>query len=163
MIVFQVFSVAVIATILMSVFLYSLHFSKTINADMIGAVGSLITRKKEGSIPYGILVHLVVGIVSSTFYLSLWAHLGLTENFLFWGALFGFVQGMVVSLGLVGLVAEHHPLREYQKVGFKVALAHIFAHIVFGLGVGLATTGLEDNYQFMTSLIGIEHAIVFLH
>ncbi|MND05087.1 hypothetical protein D3C83_256700 [compost metagenome] len=44
---------------------------------------------------------------------------------------------MVVSLGLVWVVAERHPLEEFNEAGLAIGLSHIIGHVAFGLVVGL--------------------------
>jgi hypothetical protein len=55
------------------------------------------------------------------------------------GSMMGFVQGLVVSIGLVIVVAEHHPVERFRKAGVKVALIHLIAHVIFGAIVGLVS------------------------
>ena len=49
----------------------------------------------------------------------------------------------VFSFFVVVLVAEHHPIEHYRRHGFAVVAAHGFAHIVYGLSIGLSA-GLLD-------------------
>jgi len=48
----------------------------------------------------------------------------------------GVFHGLVVSFLLAVLVAEHHPIEQFQKAGSEVAAAHLFGHIIYGLIVG---------------------------
>ena len=45
--------------------------------------------------------------------------------------------GLVVSLGLVWIVAENHPLDEFRQATPLVFLSHFAGHVVFGAVVGL--------------------------
>jgi hypothetical protein len=45
-------------------------------------------------------------------------------------------HGSVVSLMLVVLMAEHHPLERFREAGLRVAVTHVAAHIVYGFVVG---------------------------
>jgi hypothetical protein len=52
----------------------------------------------------------------------------------------------VVSLLLVVIIAEHHPLERFQQAGLPVAITHIAAHLVYGLvfgaGISIWNVGL---------------------
>lgn len=106
---------------------------------MVVAVGSLITGKRENALPTGILVYLVAAVVFGLFYTMLMTRLHLTAwpHALFTGAGFGFFHGLVVSLGLVWIVSDNHPLSEFRKATPLVFLSHFAGHIVFGIVVGL--------------------------
>jgi hypothetical protein len=49
----------------------------------------------------------------------------------------GVVHGMLVSLMLVWVVAEQHPLEEFNEATFAIGLSHLVGHVVFGGVVGL--------------------------
>jgi hypothetical protein len=53
------------------------------------------------------------------------------------GAGVGFLHGLIVSLGLVWVVAEQHPLQEFNEAGMAIGLSHIVGHVVYGGVVGL--------------------------
>jgi hypothetical protein len=44
---------------------------------------------------------------------------------------------MIVAFGLMFLIAERHPLKEFQEVDLDVAASHLLAHVAFGGIVGL--------------------------
>ena len=44
---------------------------------------------------------------------------------------------MLVSLMLVWVVCEAHPLEEFREAGFAVGLAHFAGHVAYGAVVGL--------------------------
>lgn len=127
-----------IGTAGMTIVLNSVTKSGVANADMVRAVGSLFTKKLENSSRVGLMVHFSSGIVFA--FLYLWAMLAFNVNgFLNLtgsGALIGFIHGAVVGFLLVAAVAENHPVKEFQKAGFSVAVAHWGAHIIYGLLVG---------------------------
>ena len=109
------------------------------NADMVRAIGSLFTRSFESSFQIGFLIDLLAGIIFAAFYIfvvvSFEVH-GLLSSV---GVclLISFVHGIVVSFVLVAAVSGHHPLKQFQKAGFSVAVAHWAGHLFFGLLVGL--------------------------
>lgn len=109
------------------------------HANMIVALGSLLTGKKEGARRTGMIVHVVVAIVFALIYVAAMMKLGLTTlpASLGLGAGFGLAQGIIVSLGLVWVVADHHPLDEFRGADLAIGLSHIVGHLAFGLVVGL--------------------------
>jgi hypothetical protein len=65
--------------------------------------------------------------------------LGLTHlpNSLMLGLGVGVFHGMLVSLMLVWVVSESHPLEEFNEAGLAVGLSHFAGHVAFGAVVGL--------------------------
>ena len=53
------------------------------------------------------------------------------------GLALGFVHGIAVSVVLAKLLAEHHPVKDFQHVDTGVAVIHVFAHMVYGLALGV--------------------------
>ena len=49
----------------------------------------------------------------------------------------GFIHGIVVMLLVCITVMEHHPIARYHERGPMTGLAQLFAHIVYGVVVGL--------------------------
>ena len=109
------------------------------NADMVRAIGSLVTRSLRRALPVGIALYTLGGLLFAVPYgvaltllalKGVWPILGVS-------AVIGFAHGFVMSFVLVVSVAEHHPMEQFRDSGFGVAVAHIFGHIAYGLGVGL--------------------------
>ena len=107
--------------------------------DMIVAIGSLLTRSRENAFPVGCLVHGISAVVFAALY-----GLGLRQfgmmafpSALFVCIGFSILHGLVVSLMLVWIVAEQHPLEEFNEAGFAVGLTHFAGHVAYGAGVGL--------------------------
>lgn len=44
---------------------------------------------------------------------------------------------MVVSYGLMFVIGERHPLKQYRKVTLEVGLLHLVGHMIFGAVTGL--------------------------
>jgi hypothetical protein len=128
-----------VATALMSLMLYAIHWRGFAEADMLRALGSLITRQEANAMPLGAAIHLVSGVGFAFVYVICWSALPLDAfmHYLLLGVVTGFAHGLVVSFALVILVAEHHPLPRFQQAGMGVALAHLGAHVVYGLIVGI--------------------------
>lgn len=107
--------------------------------DMIEAVGSLLTRSRENAKLVGAIMHAVSAVAFGQIYTALLV--GLEANAwpggLFAGLGLGVFHGIVVSLTLVWLVADHHPLPEYRQAGPAVFLEHFAGHAAYGAVVGL--------------------------
>ena len=132
--------IAMIATAGMSSFLWIITGLKLSNVDMVKAIGSLYTRKEETSFFPGLMMHFTAGIIFCNLYILLFkvfpATVATPFIYVVLGISAGFVHGIVVSLLLVILVAEHHPLNKYRNVGFSVAVYHFLAHIIYGFIIG---------------------------
>src|SRR4051812_24024192 len=108
-------------------------------ADMIVALGSLFTKSRDTAWRVGALLHIVAAIGFAMAYMILMVELGYTT--MPWSAMLGagvgFLHGLIVSLGLVWVVAEQHPLQEFNEAGLAIGLSHILGHVVYGAVVGL--------------------------
>jgi uncharacterized membrane protein YagU involved in acid resistance len=108
-------------------------------ADMIVALGSMFTKARDTAWRVGALLHLASAVVFAVGYTLLMYALGYTQ--MPWSAALGtgvgFLHGLIVSLGLVWVVAEQHPLEEFNEAGLAIGLSHIVGHVVFGFIVGL--------------------------
>ncbi len=130
-----------LATGVMSVTLYLIHWRGLAEADMIRAVGSIITRKESNAMPVGLALHFFLGVIFAFLYVVIWSTLPIDtfSHYVILGLITGFAHGLVVSFMLVILIAEHHPLERFQQAGMGIALAHLVGHIVYGLLVGIVT------------------------
>jgi hypothetical protein len=45
---------------------------------------------------------------------------------------------MIVSLMLVWVIAEHHPLEEFREADLAIGLSHFAGHVAYGGAAGLA-------------------------
>ncbi len=137
--VLQTVLAGLVATATMSGALYAIHWRGFAEADMIRAVGSLLTRGEANAMPAGIVTHLVSGVVFALVYVAVWSSLPVETfaQYVLLGGVTGFAHGLVVSFLLVVLVAEHHPLPRFQQAGMGVAVAHLAAHVIYGLMVGI--------------------------
>ena len=109
------------------------------NADMVRAIGSIVTRSLARALPVGVALYALGGVVFAVLYATA---LSLVPVNGFWptfgvSTVLGFAHGFVMSFILVVSVAEHHPLEQFRDSGFGVAVAHIVGHITYGMGVGL--------------------------
>lgn len=107
-------------------------------ADMIVALGGLLTKRRDNAWRVGAFVHVVAAIVFAVLYTLLMLKLEMTampQSMLLGGAV-GFGHGLIVSLGLVWVVAERHPLEEFNEAGLAIGLSHLVGHVVYGAVVG---------------------------
>jgi hypothetical protein len=107
--------------------------------DMIVAVGSMVTRSRENAFRAGAIIHTISAIGFALLYSAIMWNFGLNHmpTAPFVGLLFGVVHGMIVSLLLVWIVSEQHPLEEFREAGLAVGLVHFAGHVAFGAVVGL--------------------------
>ena len=119
--------------------LWAIHRLGAARADMVVALGSLVTKSLTGARRMGRTLHFASGLAFAALYALLLIALRVTTlpGALFLGLGLGFFHGMVVGIGLMYFVAERHPLVEFQEVDLALALAHLIAHVAFGGVVGL--------------------------
>ena len=107
--------------------------------NMLVALGSMVTKVRDGAARVGAALHAAAALFFSAVYVLLMLRLGaagVPATFAL-GLGIGFLHGMVVSLLLVWVVAEHHPLAEFQGADFAIGLSHLAGHVAFGGVVGL--------------------------
>lgn len=128
----------VLAGVAMEVVLWALGRAGWAKADMIVALGGLLTRSRESAWRVGAIVHAAAAIGFAVLYTLLMLKLGYTAmpTSMMLGLGVGFVHGLIVSLGLVWVVAEQHPLEEFSEAGLAIGLSHIVGHVVYGGVVG---------------------------
>ena len=108
--------------------------------DMILALGSLLTKTRENAYRVGLFVHVTAAMGFGLAYTLLMLTLGYTHlpTSLMLGLGLGALHGLLVSLGLVWVVADHHPLAEFKDADLLVGLSHFVGHVAYGAVVGLA-------------------------
>lgn len=108
--------------------------------DMILALGSLLTKTRENAYRVGLFVHVTAAMGFGLAYTLLMLTLGYTHlpTSLMLGLGLGVLHGLLVSLGLVWVVADHHPLAEFKDADLLVGLSHFAGHVAYGAVVGLA-------------------------
>lgn len=128
----------ILATTAMSGLLYLVHFSGLANADMIRALGSMITKQYDTALLPGLAAHIVGGTIFAFPYailLSAFPVHGIAATAAV-GAGIGLFHGFVFSFVLIAMVAESHPIEQFREAGSVVALAHILAHVIYGTIMG---------------------------
>jgi len=129
----------ILAAAAMAVLLYSVRWLGMSAGDMIRAIGSYMTRSSRNAFAYGLVVYLLGGAGFAVIYVAIWSYFGFTDrnSLLLTGAAFGLVHGFLVSFWLVVLVAEHHSISRYRRVGFLVAISNMIGHVVYGAVLAL--------------------------
>lgn len=110
-----------------------------LKGDMILALGSLITKSRDNAYRVGLIVHATAAIGFGLVYTLLMVTLGYTQMpmSLMLGLGAGTLHGLIVSLMLVWVVADQHPLEEFKEADLLVGLSHMAGHVVYGGVIGL--------------------------
>lgn len=141
-----------VATFFMTLVLWLIHRSQWANADMIRALGSLLTRRYEDALRPGLLIHFSSGVVFAFPYAIIIRGAGIEAEAALpgLGLLLGLFHGVVMSFTMLALVAENHPVPRFQNPGFEVAAAHVVAHLAYGVAVGLCVMqfGIDFGVRF---------------
>ena len=139
-------------TLLMSVLMTFVNHVGWARADMIRALGSIVTGSEDKSVAPGLLIHFGSGILFAFPYVFILGSINVhsVAGVIGIGGLMGFVHGFAMSFVLVAAVAEKHPVPRFQEAGFEVAAAHVLGHVGYGVGVATvaALMGLDFGYQF---------------
>lgn len=151
----QIVAAGLAATAVMSVFLWLLRATHTVDSELVPALGGLVVKDERHSKSVGFLLTFVFGVIFAFVYLGLWSLFDFTRTieFMLLGVALGFAHGLVFSIMLVNLVSEHHPRRKFrQEVGVGVALSYLLAHVVYGVALGAAAGALNNRFETMQSI-----------
>lgn len=115
-----------------------------VKGDMILALGSLLTKSRDNAYRTGLYIHVTAAMGFALVYTLLLVTLGYTHLPLsmMLGAGVGVLHGLIVSLMLVWVVADQHPLEEFKEADLLVGLSHFAGHVAYGGVVG-AVVGLS--------------------
>ena len=107
--------------------------------DMILALGSLLTKTRDNAYRVGLIVHVTAAMGFALVYTLLMVTLGYTHLpvSLMLGLGVGVMHGLLVSLMLVWVVADRHPLEEFKEADLLVGLSHMVGHVAYGAIIGL--------------------------
>jgi hypothetical protein len=130
---------ALFGTSVMLSVMSALRQLKWADADMVRAIGSLVTKSYEGSLLPGLLIDYVGGIFFAFLYSKLigYSPIITPASTIIICAFTGLVHGITLGLVLEVFVAEYHPVAQFKKAGFAVVGAYVIGHIAFGLCLGL--------------------------
>lgn len=107
--------------------------------DMILALGSLLTKSRENAYRVGFVIHATAAVGFALVYSLLMVTLSYTHlpASLMLGLAVGTLHGIIVSLMLVWVVSDHHPLEEFKEADLLVGVTHVAGHVAYGAMVGL--------------------------
>ena len=110
-----------------------------VKGDMILALGSLLSKTRDNAYRVGLVIHVTAAVGFALVYALLMVTLGYTHMpmSLMLGLGVGVMHGLLVSLMLVWVVADHHPLEEFKEADLLVGLSHFAGHVAYGGVVGL--------------------------
>lgn len=134
------FYAACLAVTLMTFVMKIFNYLKIAEADMIRALGSLITKKVENSFFLGLFIQVMMG----TFFALIYGFLFqlLPEKFFLnipaIGAGFGLFHGGVVSWAIASIISDYHPVKRFQEAQLEEVIAHTVGHVIFGLTIGIS-------------------------
>lgn len=133
------FFAGVAGIIAMEAVMWRIGQAQWAKGSMIIALGALITRRRENAFRTGLVLHVISATLFALLYTLAMDNLGLAQwpTALFVGTGFGVFHGIIVSLALVWIVAEQHPLEEFNEAGLAVGLIHFAGHVAYGAAVGL--------------------------
>ena len=107
--------------------------------DMILALGSLLTKSRENAYRVGWVIHATAAVGFALVYSLLMVTLGYTHlpSSLMLGLGVGAMHGILVSLMLVWVVSDRHPLEEFKEADLLVGLTHFAGHVAYGAVIGV--------------------------
>ena len=129
----------VLGGVAMEVVMWLISRAGLAKGDMILALGSLITKSRDSAYRVGFIIHAIAAIGFGLVYTLLMVTLGYTHipQSLMLGLGVGIGHGLLVSLMLVWVVADQHPLAEFKEADLLVGLTHFAGHVAYGGMVGL--------------------------
>ena len=143
-------------TVAMSLVMWFIHERAWANADMIRAVGSLVTKRYDNALLPGFLLHILAGILFAFVYLIILRATGISNWFVIMqiGLALGTMHGAAMVFVLMAM-AEKHPLEQFRVAGPAVGWAHVIGHMAYGTGVGLAVGLIGPHLGELTSKVPI--------
>jgi hypothetical protein len=124
--------------LIMTLFIYAGPFIGMPKTDIIGILGSLVTRSKEEAATLGGLIHLTMGCIFALIYVALWS-LGIGSDTWWWGVIFGTIHGILVLLVTPLLMHIHPPLLHIigKRLDVPMMIQLLIAHMFYGLMVAV--------------------------
>ena len=143
-------------TLCMSLVMWFIHDRGWANADMIRAVGSLLTRRYQNSLLPGLVLHAAAGCIFAIGYVLVIRSVGIASALVIMevGLAIGAFHGAAMVFIMMA-VAEKHPVEHFQKAGPQVGWAHMAGHIAYGGGVGLAIALLGPRLGEITRTLPV--------
>lgn len=129
----------VLAGLAMELVMWLIARAGLAKGDMVLALGSLLTKSRENAYRVGLIIHVTAAVGFAFVYALLMVVLDYTQlpASLMLGLGVGALHGIMVSLMLVWVVADRHPLEEFKEADLLVGLTHFIGHVIYGGIVGL--------------------------
>ena len=145
-----------VGTVFMSLMMWFIHERGWANADMIRAVGSMVTKRYDNALFPGLVLHVLAGILFAVFYLFVMRSTGVTNWFVIMsvGLAIGTFHGAAMVFVLMAL-AEKHPIEQFRVAGPAVGWAHVVGHMAYGTGVGLAVGLIGPRIGELTKSVNL--------
>lgn len=154
-----------VGTTAMVLVTFAMRRLRIADADMVGAIGSLLTRSERKARGLGFALHYAMGIFFAGLYVALIALAPIPTRgaAVMLAGFAGLVHGIWIGLFLTIAVAEHHPVEKFRRSGIDVAIAHAAGHVFYGLGVGavLAWIFFDTNAAPFSDLAASREILVF--
>jgi len=103
--------------------------------DVVRAVGSLMTGRRERIFRLGLTLHVAMGILFAFLYAGFLSLSRLPFNAMT-GLLLGSLHGVIIMLLVCVVIMEHHPVAGYHEKGLGTGMAQLAAHMLYGATVG---------------------------
>ena len=103
--------------------------------DVVLAVGSLMTGRRERIFRLGLSLHVAMGILFAFLYAGFLNLSRLPFNAMT-GLLLGSLHGVIIMLLVCVVIMEHHPVAGYHEKGLGTGLAQLLAHMIYGASLG---------------------------
>ncbi len=128
-----------IGSLVMFILMWLITNSGLANCNMVGAIGSIITKDRSKENFYGFLTYLVGGVFFSFVYNLLLSEIFVKSSYFMVSAsvFIGFVHGLVVSYAIIAIFSERHTDVRFQNVSIGIGVAHLVAHMVYGFTIGV--------------------------
>ena len=145
------------ATIIMAAVMSFIHSWEFAEADMIHALGGLVTRNEENALFIGAAIHLVSGVIFAFLYVGIWSLFPLEGmlDYLLFGILSGTFHGLVMSFLLIKVVAGRLPLERFQNAGIGLGVANLLDHVAYGVTVGAIAGWYQLRFEFVANIVAL--------
>ena len=134
-IILSLLSGGIVGTFMMTAFLLLPRWMSWGKIDVVRAVGSLMTGRRERIFRLGLLLHVAMGILFAFLYAGFLNLSRLPFNAMT-GLLLGCLHGVIIMLLVSIVIMEHHPVAGYHEKGLGTGLAQLVAHMLYGATVG---------------------------
>lgn len=136
-----------IATLAMSLFVLSFSRTVILPLNPLVAVGTMVTRSRSEALKAGMLIHVCLGLGAAFFYAALLKAAGFVTGMtpIAAASLIGLIHGYILSFLIVISLGENGQTPGVRKQGMTQAGVYLFAHVLFGLTLGIMFAALPAS------------------